>query len=255
MPTEDPGHDLLLRELGRINSELAAQRRLSAMVAHDLATPTQVILGLSEVLVDHPGLAPDLRSRIEQLHRSALTLSSLVGDLGRGMAIDTHTSLELRRLELNDLVGSVADRSRLVADAKNMSIVFRASGPGEDCWVDADEARLDRALSNLIGNAVKFSPDGSSVAVGVRRERQYGLITVSDEGPGISAEGKSRIFEVFHREAGTAHLPGLGLGLHITREIAEGHGGHIEVDSEPGRGATFALRIPLALGDSLTETG
>ena len=129
MPTEDRPHELLLRELGRINTELALQRRESAMTAHDLASPAQVILGLSEILLDHQNLDPLVRRRIEQVHRSAVTMSTLISDLSNGLALDDRANLETRRLSLGELVSSVVDRTRLLADAKDMDVLFiRQSG-------------------------------------------------------------------------------------------------------------------------------
>ena len=90
MPPENRGHELLLRELGRINSELASQRRLSAMTVHDLSNPAQVILGLSELLLEHQTLDPVVRRRLEQMHRSAVTMSAMISDLSAGLALEDH---------------------------------------------------------------------------------------------------------------------------------------------------------------------
>ena len=108
------------------------------------------------------------------------------------------------------------------ADAKNMKLLLFAGDHG--CWVDGDSIRLERAMANLLGNAIKFSPPGSSISVSLDRGRHFARISVHDECPGISDDGKARIFEVFQREEETAHLPGLGLGLFITKQIAESHG-------------------------------
>jgi signal transduction histidine kinase len=245
LPADDDGHELLSRELGRISDELASQRRLNAMTVHDLSSPAQVILGLSEVLLEHQVLEPMVRKQLEQLHRSAVTMTALITDLSHGFSLDDTESLELERLDLAELVASVVERTRVLADAKNMKLVLFAAEHG--CWVDGDSVRLERALVNLLGNAIKFSPPGSSISVSLDRGRHFARLSVHDEGPGISEEGKARIFEVFQREEETAHLPGLGLGLFITKQIAESHGGTVSVESEHGHGATFLLQVPLAL--------
>ncbi len=100
----DDRHEMLLRELGRINTELASQRRLNAMTVHDLSSPAQVILGLSEVLLEHQVLEPMVRKQLEQLHRSAITMTALITDLSHGFSLDDIESLELERLELSELV-------------------------------------------------------------------------------------------------------------------------------------------------------
>ena len=109
LPLGEPGHELLLREMGRINSELAAQRRHSAMTLHDLAAPAQVVLGLSETLLEHPGLDPFVRGRLEQLHRSAESLRGLLAELNRGFSLDDASQLSLQRLEVFDLVSSLVE--------------------------------------------------------------------------------------------------------------------------------------------------
>ena len=162
MPPDEPSNELLLRELGRINSELASQRRLNAMTVHDLSNPAQVILGLSEVLLEHQVLDPMVRKHLEQLHRSALTMTALITDLNHGFSLDDQDSLELERLDLVELVASVVERTHRLADAKDMrlTVLSDPSGPS-GCLVDGDAIRLERALVNLLGNAIKFSPPGS----------------------------------------------------------------------------------------------
>ena len=255
MPTEDQPHEQLLRELGRINTELASQRRESAMTAHDLASPAQVILGLSEILLDHQNLDPVVRRRIEQVHRSAVTMSTLISDLSNGLALDDRANLETRRLNLGEVLSSVVDRTRLLADAKDMDLLFIRQSGGQGCWVDGDAVKLERALANLLGNAIKFSPPRSMVTVTLDWGSTHARITVEDDGPGISTDGQARIFEVFHREDSSAHMPGLGLGLYIAKQIVESHGGTLTVDSEPGCGATFELQVPLAVDVPLAGLG
>jgi signal transduction histidine kinase len=241
---DDPNQELLSRERDRLKTELASQRRLNAMTVHDLSSPAQVILGLSEVLLEHQILDPLVHKQLGQLHRSAITMTALITDLSHGFSLDDTESLEMERLDLVELVTSVVDRTHMLADAKDMKLLLLANDDG--CWVDGDSVRLERAMVNLLGNAIKFSPPGSSITVSLDRGRHFARISVHDEGPGISDDGKARIFEVFQREEETAHLPGLGLGLFITKQIAESHGGTVSVESEHGHGATFLLQVPLA---------
>ena len=255
MPTEDRSPELLLHELGRINSELAVQRRESAMTAHDLASPAQVVLGLSEILLEHQNLDPLVRRRIEQVHRSAVTMSALISDLSSGLALDDHANLETRRLSFGELVTSVVDRTRLLAEVKDMDVLYIRQSGGRGCWVDGDSVKLERALANLLGNAIKFSPPKSMVTVTLEWGATHARLCVEDEGPGISKEGHDRIFEVFHREADDDHLPGLGLGLYIAKQIVESHGGTISVQSELGQGAAFELQLPIAVDVPLAGLG
>ena len=198
MPDDRP-HELLLLELRRINTELALQRRECAMTAHDLASPAQVILGLSEILLEHQNLDPLVRRRVEQVHRSAVTMSTLISDLSSGLALDDRANLETRRLSFGELLSSVVDRTRLLAEAKDMDVLFIRQAGGRGCWVDGDAVKLERALANLLGNAIKFSPPRSMVSVTLDWGTTHARIAVQDQGPGISNEGHARIFEVFHR--------------------------------------------------------
>jgi signal transduction histidine kinase len=244
----------LLLELGRVTSELSDQRRLSAMTVHDLASPAQVIMGLSELLLDHPTIDPFVRQRLEQMHRSAVAMASLLADLTQGHALGGVAQLELSRIDLVELVTSVVERTRVLAASKQMELLLLVDQPGYGgCWVEGDAVKLERALGNLLGNAIKFSPAGSTVSVALDQGMEHARIAVHDEGPGISEQGQRRIFDVYHREEGTSQLPGLGLGLFITRQIAESHGGRVEVESEPGRGATFLLDIPLAADETFAD--
>ncbi len=247
MSDEDRGHELLLRELGRINTELASERRMSAITAHDLSNPAQVILGLSELLMEHQSLDPVVRRRLEQMHRSALSLSAMISDMSAGRAVDIGGDPVSARVNLVELVTSVVERTRVLAAAREMRLLLLVDQDDElGCWVEGDAVRLERALVNLLGNAIKFAPPRSTVSVALDRGVAQAKISVHDQGPGISDEGMARIFELFHREEPTSHLPGQGLGLFITKQIIESHGGSISVDSQPGSGSTFLIQVPLA---------
>jgi signal transduction histidine kinase len=162
--------------------------------------------------------------------------------------------MEVERVNLVELVTSLVERTRVLASAKSMKLLLLVEQTdNQGCWVDGDKVRLERALANLLGNAIKFSPPGSRVSVALDRGLDEAKIAVHDQGPGISAQGRETIFEVFHREPHTAHVPGQGLGLFITRQIVESHGGTVRVESEPGRGSTFLMQVPLAVEEALAE--
>lgn len=239
-------HELLVSELGRITSELAAERRLTAMVAHDLATPVQVIIGLGELILDDEDLPRGLRTRVEQILRSADNVAALVGDLRLGLSPSQSTHLDLEAGDLVEVVAGLVDRSRVLAATKEMRLELEidlALGP---CTVAFDQPRLERALTNLVGNAIKFGPSRTTVLVGVERLGDVVRVTVRDEGPGVDAASSEVIFDVFHREERTAHLPGLGLGLYISRQIIEAHGGSVSVETAAPAGAAFVVHLPVA---------
>ena len=252
---EVPAGDQPVHEPGRARSELASQHQLSAMTVHDLCSPAQVILGLSELMLEQPALEPLLRRRLEQMHRSAMTMSAMITDLSAGLSGSTaagfgperHDGAPGERVNLAELVTSVVERTRVLASEKDLRVLLLVDRLDEQgCWVAGDAVKLERALVNLLGNAIKFSPPSSTVSVTLDRRGEHAEIAVGDQGPGISVEGRARIFEAYHREQSTAHLPGQGLGLFITKQIVEAHDGTLGVDSHPGCGATFVMQLPLA---------
>jgi signal transduction histidine kinase len=121
-------------------------------------------------------------------------------------------------------------------------------GPTAGCAIVGDEAALSLALRNLLDNALKYSPAAGSVRVGWRRAGDHAVVAVADEGPGIPAAERAAIFQKFvrGRSAISSRVPGSGVGLSMAQRIAVAHGGSIAVESEPGRGSTFSLRLPSA---------
>src|SRR5690606_21795255 len=113
------------------------------------------------------------------------------------------------------------------------------------CW---DRERIAQVVANLIDNAVKYSPDGGEVRASLREEAGSAILTISDQGPGLSDDQQTRLFQPFSR-VGETTLVGSGLGLFIAKGIVESHGGRIWVDSEPNRGSTFTVRLPLRSPD------
>jgi signal transduction histidine kinase len=116
-----------------------------------------------------------------------------------------------------------------------------------------DRARIEQALTNLLANAIKYAP-GTRVEVAVAQRGHWAELTVADEGIGIAGEELPRIFDRFARAVPAEHYGGLGLGLFISRQIVDAHGGTIAAESAPGRGATFTVRLPLAPADGASET-
>jgi signal transduction histidine kinase len=120
--------------------------------------------------------------------------------------------------------------------------------------VECDPARLEQVLTNLLTNAIKYSPGGGRIVVSADRVGGNAVVTVADTGLGIPPEDRERIFEPFRRgNAGAQNVPGVGLGLSVARRIVRAHQGDIEVESQPGMGSTFRIRLPLLAGLSDTE--
>jgi two-component system sensor histidine kinase MprB len=219
--------------LGELEQSVAAQRGLVADASHELRTPLTSLRTNVELLQRGAELAPDVRARVLDNAVSQLEeLTTLVADvveLARGNEPD-----ELFvDVQLDSLVEDAVERGKRHAPGIRFETTLRPS------VVHGVPERLDRAISNLIDNACKWSPAGGVVEVAVRD----GDVTVRDHGPGISDEDLPRIFDRFYRARSARQLPGSGLGLAIVRQVAETHGGAVTVEQPPGGGARFHLRL------------
>mgnify|MGYP003494652584 CR=1 FL=1 len=156
---------------------------------------------------------------------------------------DDDSSGSREALNVNDLAVEAIERSDTDARAKSIDVTHADSGPA---IVFGNRLQLLSAISNLVENAVTYSPDGSKISVSVRTEADRVLVVVTDNGIGISAEDTTRVFERFYRvdPARARSTGGTGLGLSIVKHVAASHGGTIEVWSEPGVGSTFTMALP-----------
>jgi signal transduction histidine kinase len=151
-------------------------------------------------------------------------------------------ALERERTDLADLVRDVISRYEDAAAEAGSRIDLSISGPAVGCW---DRSRLDQVVTNLVGNAVKYG-QGAPITVSVSSGSSgHVRLTVRDGGPGIPLEHQERIFGQFERANDSENMPGMGLGLWLVRRIVTAHGGAINVDSLPGRGATFSVLLPV----------
>jgi signal transduction histidine kinase len=158
--------------------------------------------------------------------------------------------LEIDRVDVAELLHA-AVRTVLPLGAPRHEVVVDAPAP---VWVMGDRDRLLTVLANLVGNAVKYSPGGGTVRCTVASDGDgHALVRVSDEGIGIAAADMPRLFTRFGRVVtrDNSHIAGTGLGLYLSRELARMHGGDITVESEPGRGSVFTLRLPVSDVDVL----
>jgi signal transduction histidine kinase len=223
--------------------------RFLALVAHDLRGPLTAIKGIAQLLRRQTGalagaLPAGFADRLQQIDHAARRMARVMDDLIDVARLEAGQGLALERRETD--LGALA--RRLVAEHEP------AIGAGRLCLEVAaepvgawDVGRLERVLDNLIGNAIKYSPDGGTIAVQVAAEAGWALLSVRDEGIGVPADDRERIFEQFQRGANAAdRFPGTGLGLFGVREIVHAHGGTIRVESEEGRGSTFVVRLPIA---------
>jgi two-component system OmpR family sensor kinase len=227
---------------------LQSQDRMRQFVAdasHELRTPLTSVRGLAEYgLQQGSGDSPEELLRLMGLiAREAARMGRLVDDLLLLARFDAGRALERSPADLASIAAEAVQQARLSAAGR--PITLRAAEP---VIVDADAERLRQVIDNLIGNAIQHTPAGTPVTVTVSSESSSALLTVADRGPGMTPEQASHVFERFYRAdaARTRAQGGAGLGLAIAASLAAAHGGELTVDTQPGHGAAFRLRLPQA---------
>lgn len=224
-------------------------------VSHELKTPVGAISLLAEAIDDAADDEEAVHRFAGRLGVESARLAALVQDiieLSRLQAKDTVRAGQ--PVDLNRIVNEAVDRSRLQADSRQIEI--RVAGRVES-RVHGDPDQLMTALRNLIDNAVRYSPDGTTVGVGLKSVRGLAQVSVTDQGIGIPEEEQDRIFERFYRidAARSRQTGGTGLGLSIVKHVISNHGGEVTVWSQPGRGSTFTVRLPEMEPDAGAQLG
>ena len=213
-----------------------------ANISHELRTPIGAISLIAENLIAELGGAQQGRYA-EVILAEVTRLNETVNDLLELARIEFDGLAKRNQVELTRVIDGAVGRLRNAALVKSVMLAVEKN---PEIYVDGDRAQLTSAVSNLIDNAVKFSPIGSIVKIESRLVDKKAQILVSDNGPGIAPEHQSRVFERFYRvdDARSRETGGTGLGLAIVRHIALLHGGDVTVESEVGVGTTFTLTLP-----------
>jgi two-component system phosphate regulon sensor histidine kinase PhoR len=217
-------------------------------LSHELRTPLSTVSLLAETLAreaETNDVPPRMRDRIAKIEVETGHLVQMVNELLDLARIEGGSRLDLLdEIDLGRLAESSVERLRLFAERQGVTLAVVVE-PGTP-RIHGDEARLGQVIVNLVHNAVKFSPDGGEVRVIVGHTPDAVEVAVVDHGIGIAAADRDRVFERFYKaDRARVRGGGTGLGLSIARNIVEGHGGRIRVESEEGRGSTFTFTIPL----------
>jgi signal transduction histidine kinase len=214
-----------------------------AVVSHDLRNPlTAILLGAAVLRETAGALAVSLGDYVDAIERPARLMSRLISDLLDMSRIESgRVSIALLRYPASALVGEVIALFASVAEEKVQRLLAEVV---EECDVTCDRDRAVQILSNLVGNALKFTPEGGTVTIRLERAKVEAIFTVVDDGPGIPAEQLPHLFQRFW-QAEPGQAGGLGLGLYIAKGLAEAHSGRLWVESEPGSGSSFSFTLPL----------
>jgi signal transduction histidine kinase len=245
-PIRAPGE---LRELASAFDQMAdavdrqeqLRRDLVADVAHELRTPIAVLQASHEAFLD--GIAEPTPAQLTSLHDEVLRLARIVGDL-QTLAEADAAALRLTkdRIDLADIAASAADALAGRFEAAGITLTRRLS----PAMVLGDAGRLHQVATNLLTNALKFTPAGGEVTIEVRPASQNAVLKVSDTGTGISHDDLPRIFDRFWRGRGAARTSGSGIGLSIAAELTRAHGGELTAASTEGQGTQMTLTLPRA---------
>ncbi|WP_231596936.1 cell wall metabolism sensor histidine kinase WalK [Synechococcus sp. CBW1004] len=249
LPGEAGWVAVLLQSRRSLEAQLEQQERWVSDVAHELKTP------LTALLLVGDSLAAQVNSGnavlVERLQRELRRLQALVGDLLELSRLENTLPRDgLRRsaVDLPELVRQVWMGLRPLAEPRDIHLELQVEPAEAAAVVSADSSRLHRALLNLLDNAIRFSPDGGTIHVGIRLRSGWCRLSVRDQGPGLSEEDSRRLFERFYRgdpSRARGQQGGTGLGLAIVQQIAHAHGGRIRAGDHPSGGALLELLLPL----------
>jgi heavy metal sensor kinase len=252
IPTREAGDELdyLILTFNRMTERLEASfqqmKQFSTDVSHELRTPITAIRGQLEVALFTAKTTDQYREamfnalqdtdRLSQIVRALLLLSQ---------AESGQLVLQKTRLNLGDLIRELVEQMQIPAEAAGVHLTADAAS---DCFVAVDRVQIERLINNLLSNAFKFTPEGGQVRVSARLSEDHVEVAVEDTGRGIPPEHLPHIFDRFYRVTGSGTAPapeqGLGLGLSFVAWIAKAHGGTVEVDSTPGKGTRFTIKLP-----------
>ena len=236
----------LERSLSSEQRAVRARDELLAIVSHDLRNPLAVIRLEAAHLLRHLPETGDERARTLResaalIQRSTTRMNALIEDLLVLARIEANSfPLDVQPVESRDLLEDAVTDAQPLADARHISLILELNDPPK---IDADRHRLSQVLSNLLGNAIKFTPEGGTVTLCARPRDGVLSVTIADTGRGIAPEDVAHIFARYWRPKGS-EAEGTGLGLYIARGIVEAHGGRVWVESSP-QGATFVFTLPL----------
>lgn len=226
----------------RLERSFEAERQFTSDASHELRTPVAVILAECDSLDHGQPTEEDYRQSVDVIRRQGQQMSRLIGQLLHITRLEQGTQKTyMERADLSALAEAVCEQQRLIAPA-GTELTLDAPEPVE---AQADVLLMTRVLNNLIANAFCYGKDGGHVSVTVRRENGWAVLAVRDDGIGIAPEQQERIWQRFYQvDPARSGGEGTGLGLYMVRQIARLHGGTAEVDSAPGQGSTFTVRIP-----------
>jgi two-component system OmpR family sensor kinase len=235
--------------LARLEQSFASLRRFTADASHELKTPLMVLRAGVERALVHPGIPSEILQSLDETLAQINQMTEMVENLlTLARADEGRAPLAVEECDLRELVADVAETAGILGEEAGVTAVHTM--PETPVCLAVDRHRIREMLLNIVTNAIKYTPRGGSLALALEEHEDAVTFTVRDTGIGIAAGDLPHIFERFWRadpaRSRTGERPGVGLGLAIAKWIAEAHGGSITVQSRPGRGTMFIIRLPKA---------
>ena len=233
--------------LARLEQSFASLRRFTADASHELKTPLMVLRAGVERGLTHPHTPRDVMQGLDETLDQINQMTEMVDDLlTLARADEGRAPLALEETDLRELVADVSETAGMLGEDGKLTVTTEV--PDEPVRLAVDRHRIRELLLNLVTNAIKYTPPGGTVGLTLGTGDDHATLVVSDSGIGIAPGDLPHIFDRFWRadpaRSRTGDRPGVGLGLAITKWIAEAHGGSITVQSRPGRGSVFTVRLP-----------
>lgn len=227
----------------RLERSFHAEAQFTSDASHELRTPVAVILTECDTLEQGQPTVKDYRAGVEVIHGQARQMSRLITQLLHITRLEQGTQkLQLETADLSQLVEVLCEeQAHLAPEGTTLAVHTQP-----DLLVNGDVTLLSRLLTNLISNAYRYGKPNGHVWVDLRREDQWAVLSVRDDGIGIAPEDRERIFQRFYQVDAARGKDGSGLGLFMVQQAARLHGGSVTVDSRIGEGSTFIVRLPLA---------
>lgn len=230
--------------LERIDESFKSLSTFVSDASHEMRTPVAIIKGESEIALSRDRDAEEYRESLATIHDEANRLATMLEDmLALARADAGQRRISAREFYLNDLAEECCRTIRESAEKKKITVALET---GEDISMSGDEGMVRRLITNLLDNAVKYTPENGGISMNIALENKNVKIIVTDSGVGISEDDAVRVFERFYRvDKARPHADGgSGLGLAIVKLIVEAHGGEIRLDSKPGSGSVFTVTLP-----------
>ena len=242
--------------LHRLERSFSALRRFTADASHELKTPLTVLRAGVERAITTPRMPQETLAALEETLQEINRMTELVDTLLTLARADEGTApLHREPVDLKKLVEETGETGELLAE--DAGVTMNVTAPGAPVVVDVDASRMRQLVLNLLTNAVKYTPSGGRVTLWLEQENGRVKLGVSDTGIGIAPGDLPHVFDRFWRadtaRTRTSERPGVGLGLAISKWIAEAHGGTIDVQSRPGRGTTFTVTLPANAHPAVTQ--